>query len=60
LPQLMPCFLRLHELRLESTTAHPRSQKSGTPTRRLRHRDYRTIRNDLVLAFDELEANIVP
>lgn len=60
LPQLMPCFLRLHELRLESTTAHPRSQKSGTPTRRLRHRDFRTIWNDLVLAFDELETNIVP
>lgn len=60
LPQLMPCFLRLHDLRLESTTAHPRSQKSGSPTRRLKHRDFRAIRNDLILAFDELEASIVP
>lgn len=60
LPKLMPCFLRLHDLRLESTTAHPRSQKLGTPTRRLKHRDFHAIRNDLVIAFDELEANIVP
>ncbi|KPF91181.1 hypothetical protein IP81_13510 [Novosphingobium sp. AAP83] len=60
LPQLMPCFLRLHDLRLDSTTAHPRSQRSGTATRRLKHRDFRAIRNDLIHAFDELEANIVP
>lgn len=60
LPQLLPCFLRLHNLRLESTTAHPRSQRSGAATRRLKHRDFYTIRNDLVLAFDELEASIVP
>jgi retron-type reverse transcriptase len=60
LPQLIPCFLRLHDLRLQSTTAHPRSQRSGTATRRLKHRDYRTIRGDLVLAFDQLEASIVP
>jgi hypothetical protein len=60
LPQIIPCFLRLHNLRLESTTAHPRSQRSGTATRRLKHRDFSAIRNDLVLAFDELEANIAP
>ena len=60
LPKLMPCFLRLHDLRLESTTAHPRSQKLGTPTRRLKHRDFHAIRNDLVIAFDELETTIVP
>lgn len=60
LPQLMPCFLRLHNLRLESTTAHPRSQKSGAATRRLKHRDFYAIRNDLVAAFDELESSIVP
>ncbi|MGJ8482167.1 RNA-directed DNA polymerase [Sphingobium yanoikuyae] len=60
LPQLMPCFLRLHDLRLESTTAHPRSQRSGAATRRLKHRDFRGIRNDLVGAFDELERTIIP
>ncbi|WP_019091469.1 RNA-directed DNA polymerase [Komagataeibacter europaeus] len=60
LPRLMPYFLRLHDLRLESTTAHPRSHRSGAATRRLKHRDFYAIRNDLILAFDELEANIVP
>lgn len=60
LPTLVPCFVRLHNLRLESTTAHPRSQRLGTDTRRLKHRDFHAIRNDLILAFDELEANIVP
>ena len=60
LPQLMPHFLQLHGLRLESTTAHPRSQRSGAATRRLKHRDFYAIRNDLILAFDELEAKIVP
>ena len=60
LPQLVPCFLRLHNLRLESTTAHPRSQQSGGATRRLKHRDFYAIRKELALAFDELEANIVP
>lgn len=60
LPRLMSCFLRLHNLRLESTTAHPRSQKSGAATRRLKYRDYYAIRSDLIDAFDELEATIIP
>lgn len=59
-PQLMPCFLRLHELRLESTTAHPRNQRSGAATRRLKHRDFYAIRKDLIVAFDELESHIIP
>jgi retron-type reverse transcriptase len=59
LPLLMTSFLRLHKLRLESTTAHPRDLKSGAATRRLKHRDFYSIRNDLILAFDELEAKIV-
>jgi len=59
LPQLMPSFLRLHNLRLESTTAHPR-QKSGAATRRLKHRDFHGIRKELIIAFDELEGNIIP
>jgi hypothetical protein len=60
LPTMMAAFSSLHALRLESTTAHPRSQKSGAATRRLKHRDFYAIRNDLILAFDELEANIAP
>jgi hypothetical protein len=57
---MLAAFSSLHALRLESTTAHPRSQKSGAATRRLKHRDFYAIRNDLILAFDELEANIAP
>lgn len=60
LPVSMPILLRFHHLRLESITAHPRLKRSGTATRRLKHRDYRAIRSDLVIAFDELEANIAP
>lgn len=59
LPAMMAAFSSLHALRLESTTAHPRSQKSGAATRRLKHRDFYAIRHGLVLAFDELEANNV-
>lgn len=60
LPQMMACFQQLHALRLESTTAHPRSQKTGAATRRLKHRDFYKIRKDLIQAFDELEAKIAP
>ena len=60
LPKVMEVFYKLHALRLKSTTAHPRSQRSGAATRRLKHRDFYRIRKDLALAFDELEANIVP
>ncbi len=59
-PQLTSCFLKLHKLRLESTTAHPRHLKSGAATRRLKHHDYYSIRGDLILAFDELESTFVP
>ena len=59
-PKLVPSFVKLHNLRLESATAHPRNQKLGTDTRRLKHRDFRAIQNDLVIAFDELEAAIAP
>ena len=59
-PNSMPTLLKFHHLRLESITAHPRIKRSGTATRRLKHRDFYAIRNDLVLAFDELEASIDP
>jgi Reverse transcriptase (RNA-dependent DNA polymerase) len=59
LPNMMACLLILHDLRLQSTTAHPR-QKAGTPTRRLKHRDFQKLRPKLVAAWDEFESVIVP
>ena len=59
LPKLMGCLRVLHDLRLQSTTAHPR-QKAGTPTRRLKHRDFHKLRPKLVDAWDEFELTIVP
>ncbi len=59
LPNLMGAFLTLHDLRLQSTTAHPR-QKAGIPTRRLKHRDFYKLRPALVAGFDEFEAVIAP
>lgn len=59
LPSLMDSLLTLHDLRLQSTTAHPR-QKAGTPTRRLKHRDFYKLRPALVAGWDEFEAAIVP
>ena len=60
LPDLTASFSALHALRLESTTAHPRSKKTGRETRRLKHRDYYNIRKDIVKAFDELERKVAP
>ena len=60
LPLMTACLEHLHNLRLESATAHPKTRKTGKPTRRLKHRDYHKIRKDLVAAFDELETVISP
>jgi reverse transcriptase-like protein len=60
LPKMMSVFLLLHDLRLQSTTAHPRSLKTGMPTRRLKHRDFYNIRRDLIRAFDEFESTMAP
>ena len=59
LPSMMACLLILHDLRLQSTTAHPR-RKAGTPTRRLKHRDFHQLRPKLVAAWNEFETAIVP
>lgn len=59
LPHLMAAFLALHDLRLQSTTAHPR-QKAGTPTRRLKHRDFYKLRPRLNAGWNEFETVIVP
>lgn len=59
LPDLMAAFLALHDLRLQSTTAHPR-QKAGTPTRRLKHRDFYKLRPLLNRGWDEFETAVIP
>jgi hypothetical protein len=48
LPTAIPALLALHAVRLESSVAHPRSQKTGKPTRRLKHHDYYKIRKRLM------------
>lgn len=59
LPNAMNAFSLLHDLRLESVTAHPRSLKTGVGTRRLKHRDFYKIRPVLQAAFDEIEQTII-
>jgi hypothetical protein len=60
LPIMMSTFLKVHDLRLQSTTAHPKGKKSGQPTRRLKHRDFYAVRPDLINAFDEFETTSIP
>ena len=50
----------LDGLRGEDSIAHPRSQKTGNPTRRRKHSDLYKIRKQLVAAFDEIELVIAP
>lgn len=60
LPNAMIGFRTLHDLRLESSTAHPHSHKTGKPTRRLKHHDFKKIKSALVAALDEIEKTITP
>lgn len=64
LPTMMATFSQLHDLRLQSTTAHPRTKekpgKPTAPTRRLKHRDFYKMRSELTKAFDEFERVIIP
>jgi len=60
LPDTMAAFLKLHDLRLQSATAHPRTIKTGKPTRRLKHKDFHALRPQLIVAFDEFEKVIRP
>ncbi|TYB83474.1 RNA-directed DNA polymerase [Maritimibacter fusiformis] len=60
LPAAIPALDALHAVRLESSVAHPRSLKTGKPTRRLKHHDFYKIRKQLILAFDEIEHVVVP
>lgn len=60
LPVAIPALKALHSLRLESSVAHPRSQKTGKANRRLKHSDFYKIRKQLISAFDEVEHVINP
>ena len=44
----------LHQLRLQSVTAHPRHSKTGTGTRRLKHSDYYKVRPQVRDAIEEI------
>ncbi len=46
-------FTDLHQLRLESVTAHPRT-KAGLSTRRLKHHDFYRIRSGVRAAIEEI------
>jgi retron-type reverse transcriptase len=59
LPNMMAAFRKLHDLRLQSTTAHPRSSALGKENRRLKHGDYKSLRPALIDAFDEFERIII-
>ena len=60
LPSAISALNALHALRLESTVAHPKSQRTGKPTRRLKHHDFYKIREPLISAFDEIEKVTIP
>lgn len=60
LPLVHDGFKALHDLRLQSVTAHPRHRGSGGATRRLKHRDFYNIRPKLVAAFREIITNVIP
>lgn len=48
----------LHQLRLESVTAHPRHSKSGMPTRRLKHHEFYKVRPAVQVAIEEIVATV--
>jgi hypothetical protein len=58
-PNLMQGFMRLHELRIRSFTAHPRHQRTGTLNKRITHKQYYRVRKVIVSAFEEL-ARVLP
>lgn len=55
-PRAAPALLRLHLLRLESFTAHPRSKGGAPMPRRLKHKDFEHIKSRLSHAVEEIAA----
>lgn len=60
IPDTINGFKALHQLRLQSLTAHPRMQRTGRPTKRIKHRDFARIRKPIERAFHEIRRAIVP
>lgn len=60
LPRTIVGFKALHDLRINSVSAHPKSQRTGIPTKRIKHSDYSRIRKNVVEAFVEIQGTIVP
>jgi retron-type reverse transcriptase len=58
LPKTCNGFATLHSLRLESVTAHPRDEKTGRSTRRLKHYDLYRVRPCLREAFQEITTRV--
>lgn len=56
-PSTTGSFTSLHQLRLESVTAHPRNEKTGKATRRLKHKDFSHIKPAFVSALKEIIHN---
>ncbi len=57
-PVAANAFYDLHQLRLQSVTAHPTNK--GKTTRRLKHYDFQKIRPKIEAAIRELTAMVVP
>ncbi|MDP1644950.1 MAG: hypothetical protein Q8L71_05545 [Thiobacillus sp.] len=57
-PKACAGFDTLHQLRLESVTAHPRHSKSGMSTRRLKHHDFYKVRLVVQAAIAEIVATV--
>ena len=60
IPNAIAGFRALHDLRITSITAHPRSIRTGSANRRLKHNDFFRVRASLVSAVDEIEQVIAP
>jgi len=59
-PDVCAGFDSLHQLRLQSVTAHPRHKASGGKTRRLKHRDFYRVRGSVRGAIQSIIDNITP
>lgn len=53
-PLVCAGFKALHDLRIQSSTAHPMQQASGQPSRRLKHSDFYKVRPAVGVAVKEL------
>lgn len=60
LPKTCSGFDNLHQLRLQSVTAHPRHTKSGGNTRRLKHYDFYKLKPKVKEAIQEIIDMVIP